>query len=331
MRYLLAITTVVAALALGAPALASGQVSAHAQREGTNPTIAQKVLGWDRMTSVNGTAPDVLILGSSRAVMLDPRQVKRLTGLTAFNGGISSAVNDDLLALTSFTDLRGGGTLPRLVVMLDLEMFAARTPKERVVDYQSRIDAAYVGCSVVTACGGPWRAAAAAIAADAAQRDRDGRRHWTSQRVDGRQINGNFGRWERQGIDLRAIQRRRIQIRVNTYRQGRFRELYAHTKPPFERLLRLANERGVTPVVVITTMHPDCIRRCGPLGWSARRSELQAYLRTLAKTTPLRMIDLSYPATWGGGPRDFYDDVHLRPHGAAKVIDRLVRLRAFER
>lgn len=330
------ITVIVASLtALSAPPSAGARAVAlsdatAARAEGTNPTIAQKLLGYDAWMRANGRAPGVLLLGSSRAVMLDPVVIRRASGRTSYNAGISSAAGRELLAMTDFADLRGGGTLPHLVVMLDIEAFDNRRPTTRVLDYQRRVDAARSACSERDGCRGSWMRAARRLVVDAIARQRTSARPYRqTQRPDGHQINGLLARLEAQGADLAAMRDRRIAIRATSYRSGGFDRIYPAPRLALERMLTLANARGVEPVIVLTAMHPDCIRRCGPAGWSARRAEVLAMLDTLDDEHRFRTIDFTQLRRWGGSGADFYDEIHLRPAAAGRVVRRLHALGAF--
>ena len=125
------------------------------------------------------------------------------------------------------------------------------------------------------------------------------------------------------------MRRERIATRIRSYRRGAFDRIYPVPQAAFERMLTLANERGDTPFVAITSMHPECIRRCGPAGWSARRAEVRAMLDELQQAHEFEYVDLSIPGSWGGSGADFFDEIHLRPLGAAKVVRRLASLGAF--
>ncbi|MCW2922300.1 MAG: hypothetical protein JWL76_2174 [Thermoleophilia bacterium] len=316
-----------------APAPATGTLPDDPtdRAEGNNPTIAQKMLGYDAWARAHGRQADVLILGSSRSVMLDPQQIRRVTGATAYNAGISSGAARELLAMTSYADLRSGGRLPKLVVLLDLEAFDNRRPTTRVVDYQRRLDAAHTACSEPTDCRRDWLLAARRITVDAIRRQRTAARPYTeTQRSDGRQINGMLERMDARGEDLGALRRERIAIRTRSYRPGGFDAIYPAPRAAFERMLELANARGVTPVIAITAMHPDCIRVCGPAGWTARHAEVRELLRTLQEHNDFRVIDLSHPVSWNGSGAHFFDEIHLRPGGAALVVRRLASFRAFD-
>ncbi len=299
--------------------------------EGNNPTIAQKFLGYDAWVRTHRGAPDVLLLGSSRAVMLDPVVVRRVSGRSAYNAGMSSGAGRELRAMTEFADLRSGGTLPHLVVMLDLEAFDNRRPTVRVLDYQRRIDLVRIACGDQGDCRTNWLRAARALVVDAIARQRTSPRPYRqTQRADGRQVNSQLARLEADGADLTALRARRIAIRVRSYRPGGFDRIYPAPRLAVERMLALANARGVEPVIVLTAMHPACIRRCGPAGWSARRAEVLALLDTLDDEHRFRTIDLTKLSRWGGTGADFYDEIHLRPAAAARVVRRLHALGAFE-
>ncbi|MCW2961321.1 MAG: hypothetical protein JWM90_1708 [Thermoleophilia bacterium] len=328
------ITGVLAAacsLVVGAPTqAAAGPSAAYIRAEGTNPTIAQKVLGYDRWVRSAGRPPGVLVLGSSRSVMIDPQRIRAVSDVTAYNAGVSNGAARELLTLASYADIRSPGQLPHLVILLDLEAFARRATTTRQLDYQRRILAARAACANPTSCRLPWLRTARAIGSDAVARQRGGRPYTQTQRTDGRQINGQLQQWEAQGVDLGAVRARRIQQRITGFRPGGyFTQLYAVQQVSFERLLALANERGVEPVVALTSMHPDCIRLCGPAGWNARRAEVRAWLQEVDARREFRLIDLSLPSMWGGSGRFFLDEVHLRDTGAARVVDRLNRFGAF--
>ena len=324
----LAACLALAAFATAASAVASPRYSEHELREGTNPTIAQKVLGYDAWVRAAGGPPDILLLGSSRAVRLDPRVVRRTTGARLYNAGVSTAGARELRVLTSFADLRTPGELPQIVVMLDIEAFDNRRPTPRVVDYQRRIDAAYARCRLPAECRRAWQLHARRLVADAVRRQAGGRPYRQTQRADGMLLNDVLERHD--AAELAELLERRIGLRIASYRPGGFDRIYPTPRASFDRLLAIANARGVTPTLVLTTMHPACVRRCGPAGWNARRREARRMLDELQDTRDFRVIDLSYTSSWGGGAADLYDDVHLRPRGATLVVQRLARLGVLE-
>ncbi|MCW2974260.1 MAG: hypothetical protein JWN72_2533 [Thermoleophilia bacterium] len=306
--------------------------------EGTNPSLAQKVLGYDAWVTAHGGPPDTLILGTSRSVMLDPAEIARRTKATAYNAGISNGAAREFLTMTGFADLRSPGHLPQLVLLLDVESFDGRATTQRVRDYQQRIVVTRAACADPADCSVAWMRSARSIAADARARQNGGRPYRETQLPNGKQINGVLDKLERQGADLGALQDRRIAERVRSYTQATATEganpydhLYPIPKEHFRRFLQLANARGQEPIIVLTGMLPKCIRICGPAGWNARRAEVRAYLAALGTRYDFTFADLSFPSTWRGSSADFFDEIHLRPSGASKVVTKLIALGAFRR
>lgn len=55
-------------------------------------------------------APDVLVLGSSRSMKLDPAEIERVSGSTAFNGAVSGGTSRDMYLYARYAEqLWGGG------------------------------------------------------------------------------------------------------------------------------------------------------------------------------------------------------------------------------
>ncbi|MCW2949270.1 MAG: hypothetical protein JWN41_283 [Thermoleophilia bacterium] len=299
--------------------------------EGTNPSLAQKVLGYDAWVTAHKRAPDTLILGTSRSVMLDPAEIARRTHTTAYNAGISNGAAREFLTMAGFADLRTPTKLPHIVLLLDVESFDNRATTQRVRDYQQRIVLTRARCPDRFACAGRWQRSAAVIARDARARQNGGRPYRETQLPNGKQINGMLDRLAASGADMHALQMRRIAERVTSYGPGGYDHLYPIPKEHFRRFLQLANARGERPVIALTGMLPACIRICGPAGWSARRAEVKAFVSQLAKTYDFTFADLSYPSTWGGSSASFFDEMHLRPAAASLVVRKLIKLGAFRR
>ena len=312
-------------------ALAAAPSAEYTEREGTSPMLTDKVVGFDRWIRANKRVPDVLVLGSSRGVQFDPRVIRQVTGRTAYNASISDTAAPGLLAMAQYADLRSGGQPPKFLIFADLETFDGRTPFPRMSDYVRRTSAAYETCEDAEKCAKEWKHAGIAIATDAARRQRGGRPAAETQRPDGRQIGGRLEQWERDGIDLGAIRDRRIQQRIDSYSNGGFERVHGPSVEQFARIIELANERGYEPFVILTTMHPDCIARCGPAGWSARRREVKAALRELAADHEFTLLDYSEPASWGGSANAFLDEIHIRQPAADAIIRALAEHGAYGR
>lgn len=68
-------------------------------------------------------APEVLILGSSRAMKVPPQEIQRITGKRAFNASVDSARAEDWFAIYSYTRDALGIRVSELVLGIDIEAF----------------------------------------------------------------------------------------------------------------------------------------------------------------------------------------------------------------
>ncbi|MCW2927503.1 MAG: hypothetical protein JWM86_1471 [Thermoleophilia bacterium] len=338
-------TGVTAALALIVALLASLAVAPSAnavllegdystaiqRREGHQPSLGAKMLGYSALTTAAGNPPDVVIVGTSRAVQLDPRLIKQLSGRTAYNFGTSDGAAREVLAVSSFVEMLTPGDAPHLVIMFDIEGLDRRTPTRRVMETIATLDAARGACSEAITCADQWRATARDLLRTAREGQEGMPPYRSVVRYDGMQINGNLEKLDRQGVDMVGIRNRRIAIRIRSYRpDGGFNRLMPIPMAAIRRAIVTANARGDAPTIVITSMHPECIRRCGPAGWYARRVSARAFLKQLDRTLDMTVIDASDPRTWGGGSSSFFDEIHLRPAAAAKLVRWLDAKRVFE-
>ncbi|PYQ49483.1 MAG: hypothetical protein DMF59_13490 [Acidobacteria bacterium] len=84
---------------------------------------------WDareiktRMLGEAQPKPRVLILGSSRAMKIDPAVVTRITGLPTFNVSVESAMTEDDYALLRYAVEQKGITPQMVLIGIDIESF----------------------------------------------------------------------------------------------------------------------------------------------------------------------------------------------------------------
>jgi hypothetical protein len=305
--------------------LAEGYYGSNKERaEGSIPSLGGKIMGYAQYLDKNGYPPQNLILGTSRGMMLDPRVVKKLSGRSAFNGSVSDGAARELFALGNFSQLIAPGREPHLVLMFDVEGLDRRTPTKRVESTMKSEAAIRAKCHVASKCGKVWTTGARGIVKDATI-GHEGRPALSLlQRPDGMILSPHLARLEREGADFNAIRAHRIQIRVASYQPGGgFDKLMPIPEAVTSDLLKLANGWGDTPTVIITAMHPDCIRICGPAGWSAHHRDALKFFAKLAKTEQFDLHDFSDARSFGGSAASFYEDIHLRPKAAAQVVAKI--------
>lgn len=327
----LVVAAPVIALAAKAPEGDYGDAAGRA--EGSNPSLGGKLIGYADRLAREGAPPDVVILGTSRGMQLDPREVRRVSGRSAYNLSVSDGAARELLAFADFVELASPGDPPHLVIMFDVEAVDRRTPTRRVTSVLASERAARSSCGDREECAEEWARAVDAIVAGAKQGQRAAKRPPLSTfQDDNGLVQGlSLARIEREGGDLGAVRDRRIGLRIESYRPGSgFDRLMPIPMAAVERAVTLANGRGDRPTFVITPMHPDCIRRCGEAGWSERRRDVLAFLRGLGEEHELDVHDLTEPASFGGSAASFYDEIHIRPEAAAQVVAELDELGAWD-
>jgi hypothetical protein len=337
LRALVAGRTLVALLALvlvtvlgisstaGAEEIAEGHYGSNKERaEGSIPSLGCKIMGYAAYTRKNGFPPKVLILGTSRGMMLDPREVKKYAGVSAFNASVSDGAARELLAMGSFAGLLTPGREPHLVIMFDIEGLDRRTPTKRVTSTIEAEAKARKACHKASKCAKAWRKAANAIVRSSTV-GHEGRPDLSLlQRPDGMIRSPHLARLEREGADFAAMRAHRIDVRVNSYKPGHgFDKLMPIPKASAEELIKLANAWGDTPTILITAMHPDCIRICGPAGWSAHHREALAWFAKLSRTRDFDLHDFSDARSFGGSAASFYEEIHLRAEAATMVVKKV--------
>ena len=88
------------------------------------------------------------------------------------------------------------------------------------------------------------------------------------------------------------------------------------------------NSWGATPVIVLTPMQPQLLRRVRPIGWDARHRDVLAYLRGLQTRYRFVLVDMSLLRSFGGSPQAFYDGVHMMPGNYRKMVRALLAMPA---
>jgi hypothetical protein len=282
-------------------------------------------------------APHLVVLGSSRAMKVDPAFVSRLTGLRTFNAAVSSATPADAWAFANFLHDRFPGAITHVIWLLDVESFRARPLDPGLLEtpalaryfsasarVQATLDSAWSLLSWSTAQDAfrvaTSQAASAATRVPCTYRTNgvseyspNGLREW-----DFHDLARARGAGLSSGIDQSISEYRSI------YTSG-----YAGLAPAprrwFERTLRALHAWGVRPVIVLTPVQPKLLRVIGPLGWQRRHDQVVRYLHGLARLVPFELLDASRIGTFGGSRLAFYDGVHMTAPNARKLVAWVVR------
>lgn len=274
--------------------------------------------------------PELVVLGSSRSLKLQPSYLHRLTGEDVFNAGLRDATPVEEYALVHFIHDRFPDARIHWLWLLDVEAFRSDQVSPALLDspdlapyvsQSDRLTARVHGIVDLLS----WRAledSLASIRADESPADAPGAhsrrigphiRHLI-RRSEGFAPDGYYTRvdynWGKSRLKYEAM-----------YGDG---SLYTHlsglSKTYLERTLRDMNAWGEAPVIVLSPMHPDLERELGPVGWSGRHRDLVAYLSQLRSTYRFRYLDFTSIRSFGGDRKGFFDPVHMREPNLHRML-----------
>jgi hypothetical protein len=308
--------TVLALLACGGGLLAAPPAHAFNQ-EITRRAKVAKLKAFERRF---GTPPQLLILGSSRAMRADPAQLRKALGVKGFNASVSSGTIPDAYAFLELTKRRYPEARPAVLWLLDIEVL-------RLSGYQPYL----LSVPPLVRClpkGGPGRPAARphSLPWDLAQGNARG----------GRVVRPRFhadGLMTFWWHDLQRAAGRGTMAGVR-YQEGGYASIYANhgwsgltgsAKWFATEIVKQANAMGVTPVIVLTPYHPELRRFIAGRGWNTAYRQVRRFLRQLDERFDLRLVDLTSLSSFGGWPNGFYDGVHPRQPMMRAMLRRVIR------
>ena len=323
-------------LALVAVLLAIAAAPASARPESTR-TIKLRLLASYQQAF--GSPPQLIVLGSSRSMRIDPEFLRTLLGVNGFNAGVGSGTPPDALAflrvaratyptqpmavlymldvenmrLTGFS--RFFESVPQLVASLPsdapgLGAYAgatttATTTASSVRTYSSYAEARSSGASLLQAAYSLYPAYS------------DEHSHWASN---GYLIWCIYDYERARGVT--ADSRLTFQLR-------RYRKVYPSDQPGgmsqesrwyVREVVKEANEMGVTPVIALTPYHPKLLAMLKTRGWDYVHRRILAYLNGLGAEYKLRVLDFTSVKSFGGWGGGFYDGVHSRPAQMQRLL-----------
>jgi hypothetical protein len=311
-RRFLAVIAVIAAAALSL-----GVVWPRAAAASPEATRSEKI----RLFYKLGQAPRLLVLGSSRAMRVDPALLGRLTGQHTFNAAVSSGTCADTWCFLHLAaDRFSSAPAPRVLWLLDVEQFRARAIHPWLLSVPRLTQ--YLPAQFLPAAGqsppvARSPAAATPAAATPAAVTYGYRRVYAAD---------GFLRWSPD--DYKAAHgwtlTDGIADSVQKYRGIYPRGFKAVGSMPawFVRgSIQLLNRQGVQPVIVLTPYQPQLLKFIAGRGWPRRHQQVLDFFASLRASCDFVLLDMTRLGSFGGRPSEFYDGTH----GRAALMDRLVR------
>jgi hypothetical protein len=320
----------VAAIAMTVVAVAAG-FNAMVDPYGTVGTGLLPTVTWsDRALKADlaralPEPPQVVILGSSRAMKVEPRYIELETGDSAFNAAVSSGRPIDAWAFVNLIHDAYPDDRPGYLWLLDVEAFRSWPPDPgllntaalaRYLPADVRREARLKNLTLLISLDTTAKSLKSVReelrggsgASGSADFDADGfrRRDYHDVRAAA-------------GVPLAAELRKTIRQAQGTYRE--YRRLDPQAKRYFEKTLAFMNGQGATPIVVLSPQHPQVTAAVGTSGWNARHRQLLAYLRSFRKHYDFALLDFTNIASFGGDPQELYDGYHLTVPNTRRLLD----------
>lgn len=304
------------------------------------------------------TAPDVLVLGSSRSMKLDPDEIEKVSGATAFNGAVSGGTSQDMYLYARYAEqLWGGGggsadEYPHLVIgvvndvlrytgtaALDprLRRFLPRTEQERdplevteqLLQLKTLEAAARATRRVVPreGIGALLDPTGGATEVDAGLTTTGKQKGNQRENLDERGM-----QLFDPGADYSAPLAKRVETQMTTFVQRSYKAdaAYEGVDPRglelLRRTIKLANEHGDVPTLWTTPFQPGALEYL-PEAYHDRDRAFRAAIKELQADDELEFtfVDLDDLESFDGDPAAFHDGIHMTVANTVRVIARLHR------
>ncbi len=275
------------------------------------------------------TAPDGLIMGSSRVLKYEPAYLRSRTGQTFYNAGVNYGKPEDYLAMLRYYQRRFGRMPKTVLIGLDVHGF----------NHQLKTDARLLSHKQLVSCIAdtvPWR--------DRFQSSQE-LLSWQQFMASLRSIRCQLGAkanepevvFSNDGLADYVLRQRQIDRQQYDF-QSALQYNQREYKSLFENYDRLSRNRlvilrealescqaaGTQVVLFLTPMHPELAAYIrGVTTYKDRKAELIATLEDWSASGNFRFEDMSDLAQFDGTADQFIDGVHPLESNTRKVIDRL--------
>jgi len=274
---------------------------------------------------------EIVLFGSSRTMLLDPRELEDTSGMRAFNFGVFAAIPEDYLAIYRW--LRRTRHLPQLLVVgVDLGALGAGAERS-----QDLLNNPALAAELDPSLRDPLRAVAHRLSlykgTMTTQYAQDAIRAvmvWLRPREPLNTFRPDGGMeypgWDR-AISAGTFERAMV---WETCAEGAVNRMKANLKDSVssERLgfigtlIQEATRDEVRIVVWVTPYHPRLARRLStddPEIWQ-RSEDARTRLHSVATGNRVTLVDLVNPESFGGDPANWYDCQHYHRADAARIV-----------
>ncbi len=291
---------------------------------------------WDEV-------PDTLVLGSSVVMKYDPKDIERITGRTAFNGGVTGAMPSVFYAFAKYVEELHPDDVPNFII--GLSHFSFRSGQDGFLRQDERMKRQLSDGGirdVVQRYGELAGLPLAQTSWDVLEKRRAAKRRPTlalakteaEGGADADPSDASYREVDSSGFLLReyptdpAVVARLTQSHVARYRRA-FNawaaaggELNADQRRYFEQLIQLANRHDHVPVVVLTQLNPIAVDLLADSPLEAQERRVHDYLKDLQRSGDYRfeIVDMRRAKRFDSDVSEFYDATHISAQAAARIV-----------
>ena len=263
--------------------------------------------------------PQVLILGSSRAMKIRPALVRELTGLPAFNVAVDAGLMEDDYVMLRYACERAGAQPKLLIIGVDVEAFDNHRP--------SNIGLAVSDELAEFAPGGKrlswWEKLKRLYTWEETKLTWRSLRHaivgypttWNKFEADGYL---RYLLYERDRANGTYPLQRRIDAIMPAYasRYQAYSELQPERVQDLTDIMQYAQQRHARVILFITTLHPRVLATVASHGYEQRYQDVKRLLEKMHAQYGATVYDFSQIESYGGQPDWFYDGAHIDERNA---------------
>ncbi len=261
--------------------------------------------------------PQLIFFGGSRSERFDPAHARKATGLSAFNFAVTNGRPEEAWAVASWLLDRSPRTRLRWVwgvqpsTLWDRQLDPGLLQDARFAPYFPH-SLLYEQLAALTPGPSPTTSFL-----DRRRYSADGLLLWNTydaKRARGLTLEESLNRY----VAKTVARMEKVSASGGVSSRGPSR-----ARAYFVKTLKLLNDHGTTPVIVLMPVHPQVLATMRAHGWSQSRGRLLDYLLSLQEQYSFAVVDLTDIGSFSGDAGGFYDGVHITRENADRAIDRV--------
>jgi hypothetical protein len=271
--------------------------------------------------------PEVLVLGSSRAMKIRPSLVQELTGMPTFNATVEGAMTEDDYIMLRYAVERAGAHPKLLLIGIDVEAFHNARPSNVALLISDELSGMAPGGSRLSR----WKQLTRLYSWEETKLTWRSLRHalvgypttWNRFEPDGYL---HYLLYEKERAEGHYPLQRRVDAMADDYTR-RFQG-YSHLSPERVGYLRdimdYARQRNMRVILFITTLHPRVIEVVDPTGYEQRYAQVKDLLEQMKQEYGAQVFDFSTVDKFGGQTDWFYDGAHIDERNADLITHKML-------